>query len=497
METPRSVPRSAGPGSSVLVVDDDRRVLELLEVAFTAHGYRVLTAADGEEALRRVSGDRPDLLVLDVRLPRRSGLEVCEALRRAPEDAHLPIILVSAMGETDARLRGLNAGADDYLAKPFSPKELIARVKRLLARTEEGREARRRMAELARDLTRAEDEVKRTHLDARQEHRLRELAFGLGRDLHRTLDVDELAQRFLLAVQSRIGLGVAALLVSHRATGRLVPCAVRGDSFDRIAGLELGLEGGIATILGGLGRPVWRRELERLPETAGEIPPLVSAGLVLLAPLRGPDGLEGVLLAEERRDGLDPPRGDMDLLAGLCEIAAVALQNAARCRAQLEGTFALLARERGASDGASAALRAEAAELIDHAARALVATPRTRALVAHGTRLGRWAEGAEGRAVLSGLAEADATGFAADLCRMLEWTPIPAAGFDPGPLEEERAALLRTLALDYADARGAGLGAEDALARAAAARGEALDPATRQALEAARREIQALARSAA
>jgi DNA-binding response OmpR family regulator len=86
------VPETSVP-ASILVVDDDRRVVELLTIALNAYGFRVLQATDGEEALRVVTRERPDLVVLDVRLPKRSGYEVCEVLRQDPEDPQLPIIM--------------------------------------------------------------------------------------------------------------------------------------------------------------------------------------------------------------------------------------------------------------------------------------------------------------------------------------------------------------------------------------------------------------------
>src|SRR5206468_11147810 len=102
---------SAVPASSllpsILVVDDDRRVVELLSIALGAYGYRVLQALDGDEALRVALRERPDLVVLDVRLPRKSGFEVCERLRQDPDDPHVPIIMVSAAAETESRLQGL------------------------------------------------------------------------------------------------------------------------------------------------------------------------------------------------------------------------------------------------------------------------------------------------------------------------------------------------------------------------------------------------------
>jgi len=89
------------------VVDDDRRVRELLEVTLTTQGFAVLTAADGEEALMRARRERPDLILLDVRLPKRSGLEVCDVLRNDPTDPAVPIILITAASETEHRLQGL------------------------------------------------------------------------------------------------------------------------------------------------------------------------------------------------------------------------------------------------------------------------------------------------------------------------------------------------------------------------------------------------------
>lgn len=118
----------------ILVVDDDRRVVELLDLALSAHGFQVLTANDGEEALRQALDERPDLVVLDVRLPRKGGLDVCEAIRRDPEDGGVPIILVSASAETETRIQGFARGADDYMGKPFRIEELLARLRALIRR---------------------------------------------------------------------------------------------------------------------------------------------------------------------------------------------------------------------------------------------------------------------------------------------------------------------------------------------------------------------------
>src|SRR5262249_10172185 len=148
---------------------------ELLTIALTAYGYRVVSAQDGDEAMRVAIAERPDLVVLDVRLPKKSGLEVCELLRQDPEDPHVRIVMVSAAAEHDDRLQGLGRAADDYVANPFSPKELMARIKRLRARSAEARAAIQRGAAAERELALARDDAKRSHAELHNEQRLREL----------------------------------------------------------------------------------------------------------------------------------------------------------------------------------------------------------------------------------------------------------------------------------------------------------------------------------
>jgi DNA-binding response OmpR family regulator len=115
----------------VLVVDDDRELLGILAFTFRQAGYFVVEAADGEQALRIVDEERPDLIVLDVNLPGLSGFDVCKRVR---EDSPVPILMLTVRGEESDVVQGLDLGADDYMAKPFSPQTLLARVRALLRR---------------------------------------------------------------------------------------------------------------------------------------------------------------------------------------------------------------------------------------------------------------------------------------------------------------------------------------------------------------------------
>ena len=118
----------------ILVVDDEPDALELIQYNMKTAGYDVVTAADGEEALKKARSSNPSLVILDVMLPEVDGLEVCKSLRRDPVTAAIPIIMLTAKAAEIDRVLGLELGADDYLTKPFSPRELVLRVKSLLRR---------------------------------------------------------------------------------------------------------------------------------------------------------------------------------------------------------------------------------------------------------------------------------------------------------------------------------------------------------------------------
>lgn len=118
----------------ILIVEDEAALLTLLRYNLEKEGFEVGEAVDGEEALLMVAERRPDLVVLDWMLPTLSGIEVCRRIRRRPEARNVPIVMLTARGEEADRVRGLNSGADDYVVKPFSPAELVARIRAVLRR---------------------------------------------------------------------------------------------------------------------------------------------------------------------------------------------------------------------------------------------------------------------------------------------------------------------------------------------------------------------------
>ena len=137
-------------GKRVLVVDDDIKTVELVKLYLNRDGYRVFSACDGIEALCLARESHPDLIVLDLMLPGIDGFEVCRTLR---DESDVPIIMLTARATDQDKLAGLNLGADDYVTKPFSPRELVSRVRAVLRRTEMPGQATHEVIEVDHRLT--------------------------------------------------------------------------------------------------------------------------------------------------------------------------------------------------------------------------------------------------------------------------------------------------------------------------------------------------------
>ncbi|HZK66191.1 MAG TPA: response regulator transcription factor [Chloroflexota bacterium] len=141
--------------SNILVVDDEKNIVHLARLYLTAEGYRVETAYNGREALAKAKATSPDLVVLDLMMPELDGWEVCRRLR---QESDVPIIILTARGDDADKIQGLELGADDYVTKPFNPKELVARVKAVLRRYQAADRITRRLSagDIQLDLDRRE-----------------------------------------------------------------------------------------------------------------------------------------------------------------------------------------------------------------------------------------------------------------------------------------------------------------------------------------------------
>lgn len=213
--------------AKVLIVEDEAPLAEMLRYNFEAEGYRVSHAETGEDAEMMVAEERPDLVVLDWMLPAVSGIELCRRLRTRPETRAIPIVMLTARGEEADRVRGLSTGADDYVVKPFSLPELMARVKAILRRA-----APDRVAEILKvsdiELDRAAHKVVRGLREVRlgpTEFRLLEfLMESPGRVLSRTQLLDGVWGRDAFVDERTVDVHI----------GRLRKALIRGKERDPI-----------------------------------------------------------------------------------------------------------------------------------------------------------------------------------------------------------------------------------------------------------------------
>lgn len=129
-------------GKKILIADDEPDIVEIISYNLKLDGYEVVTARDGEEALQKAKSAKPDLIILDVMMPYKNGMEVCKALRSMPQFSQTLIIFLTALGDEFSHVKGLEYGADDYLTKPISPKVLVTKVNSLFRRLQKPEENR-------------------------------------------------------------------------------------------------------------------------------------------------------------------------------------------------------------------------------------------------------------------------------------------------------------------------------------------------------------------
>ncbi|MEK7316779.1 MAG: response regulator, partial [Candidatus Eisenbacteria bacterium] len=199
---------------TILVVDDDRRVVDLLQISLTQNGFTVQTAMTGEEALESVRREAPDLMILDLRLPKKSGFEICAAMKSTRDTSHIPIVMVSASAEVDSRLQGLMHGADDYLTKPFSPKELLIKVRRIFERMERHDVLSTKNQELESEVQRNREDLLVRNKELRFQVYSLETLMGLTHQLNASLELEPLLNTLILSVMGQLRVNSACLFLT-------------------------------------------------------------------------------------------------------------------------------------------------------------------------------------------------------------------------------------------------------------------------------------------
>jgi GAF domain-containing protein len=255
----------------------------------------------------------------------------------------------------------------------------------------------------------------------------------------------------------------------------------------RFAGLSLAVPGELATTLAGMGRPVPMHELERWPELRGELAPFLGAGVALLAPLRGPDGLEGVLVSDERLDGVSWTGEDRLAVGALCDLAATAHLNARRYLEAQDRALELTAARAHVHPNAAKAA-AESSRLAERVAQSLELPARERGLLRHAVAFGPWGWGGEGSAKLRAFVQGDSSRRAEMLCSLIERgesLELEAAR----TVAERQAALIAGVCARHQVGRVSGRSPMESWNTAVAWAGSAMDPALNEAFALALRDV--------
>ena len=331
---PAIEPGAAKTKRSILVIDDDRRVLELLQISLTQNGFRVATAGTGEDGLESVRREIPDLIILDLRLPRKTGFEVCAALKSSKDTSHIPIIMVSASAEVDSRLQGLMHGADDYMTKPFSPKELLIKVRRIFERLERAEHLTTKNKELESEVARNREDLVVRNKELRFQVYSLETLMGLTHQLNSSLEMDELLNTFILSVVGQLRVNSACLFLTDEREHptRLEASTFKGIKTEQARGLTFDYDSAFVRALlpteGEEGRPLRLGDIEDDPGLESVIGPLFAAGFTVVSPVLMKSRLTAMLAVGEKVSGQEFLSADLEMLKALSESAGIAIENA-------------------------------------------------------------------------------------------------------------------------------------------------------------------------
>jgi len=326
--------REAKAKRTILVVDDDRRVVDLLQISLSQNGYRVTTAMTGEEALESIRREQPDLIILDLRLPKKNGYEVCAALKSAKETATIPIVMVSASAEVDARLQGLMHGADDYLTKPFSPKELLIKVRRIFERLDKTEVLSTKNKELESEVARNREDLVVRNKELRFQVFSLETLMGLTHQLNSSLDLDSLMGTVILSVVGQLRVNSACLFLTdaRENPSRLGASNFKGVKPEQVRSISFPYDGAFArairSVEGEEARAIRLSALSDDPTLEREVGPLYAAGFALVCPVMMKQKLTAVLAVGEKVSGQDFISSDLEMVKALSESAGIAIENA-------------------------------------------------------------------------------------------------------------------------------------------------------------------------
>lgn len=324
---------------SVLVVDDDPNVVEIITESLKNKGYETESANDGESALEKYDQFEPDLVVLDITLPLKDGFRVCDEIRARDVHNDVPVILISGNSIPETMLRGFSLGAQDYIKKPFSLKEVIAKIENFLSQAD-GRKNLREQNELLEDeLQKGQEDYEKINRKLKKKILDLKTLFDLSHDLNRLRDPDELIHVFFLTLIAQLGIDTVSLFYVENDSDNFLSFA--GGKGTRNKFLQT------VRLSRGVGISKFHMENidildlaeESLPEDAGkEAAFMRDFGLKYSFPLYVNSMLYGIIFIGEKINGYPFTKNDMEMFRSICTSAVSGLENS-RLYSELQSTY--------------------------------------------------------------------------------------------------------------------------------------------------------------
>ncbi len=324
--------------NEILVVDDDLKVLEILEETLHRQGYKVSTASTGRQALKSCEARNPELVVLDMMLPDMDGLQVLKGMRESVHYKDIPVLVLSADGDIESRLAGLQSGAEDYLVKPVSIKEFRAKVEKALQRSSETREMHRKQRALESQLSQGREDFTQVSRDLKRQLLSMKTLFSVSQDLNRILETDELVTLVSLTLIGELQISSMALFSLERENDReFALLGVKGFAFDKLSEITIARDGKFTQSLEADPVP---RKIARNPDRtwAHMLPDLRLAVFEYVTPIQVKGVTKGLVFTGPKLNASEYSAYDKDMVMFIANAAGIGMENA-RLLKQLQMTY--------------------------------------------------------------------------------------------------------------------------------------------------------------
>ncbi len=323
---------------NILVVDDDQDVLDILSETLNKRGYGVQVALDAHTALQSYRRNQPHLVILDIMLPDMNGLEVFKEMREIDIGQNIPVLFLSADGDLDTKLSSFDIGAEDYLVKPVSLRELNAKINSILNRSSKARALKEEREALATEVTKGQESYVQVNKKLKKQVLAMKTLFAISQDLTRILDLDELINAFALTIIGELQISsMVFFTMQNQNSKELAVQGVKGFGKDKFIDLKLDRESEFIKWLE-TGKKTKKIVRSKDNKWVRRLPDIRLAAFEYATPIVIKQKLNGVVFTGPKINREDYTPYDLDMLQFICNSAGVGLENA-RLFKELQATY--------------------------------------------------------------------------------------------------------------------------------------------------------------